>query len=89
MPGYRDAYGGVPVGEAYGEVVQNTRPYGVGLAADSLVLAGGPAWVDAPVLCAYTMKDSGWPCENEALKDTDHCLGHRRASVKAHKLAEG
>ncbi len=83
MPGYLNAYGGVLANEAYGEVRGNTRPHGVGVPADARLLAGGPAWVDEPAKCAYPMKDTGWPCERTPVKDTDHCLGHTRASAKA------
>lgn len=88
MPGYLNAYGGVPAGRAYGAVVENTRPMGVGIPANARVLAGGPDWVDAPALCAYTMKSTGFPCEHAPIKDTDHCLGHTQASQKAAEQRE-
>lgn len=90
MPGYSpNAYGGVPAGRAYGAVVENTRPLGVGVPADARLIVGGAAWEGEDVLCAFTMKDTGWPCERKAIGDTDHCLGHTHASAKAAEQREG
>lgn len=83
MPGYLEAYGGVLAATAHGAVVQNTQPRMMGMPADARAVAGGAAWEDEPVLCAGTIKKTGWPCPNPPMKNAEHCIGHSRGQAKS------
>jgi len=75
------SYGGVIAGQAHGAVIMSpTRLRGV--PADTRIVVGGADWEGAPPICTRKMKDTGWPCDHEAIKGKDHCLGHSRGAQK-------